>query len=423
MKLIFLLAIVLAISTLTYSKVINQKMGKSSIKKDSWYPMTKFVMGVGKGSYSLKIWNASPKTGSQVVPVSLYLFTYDTWQLQQSESSCEAKAKHSVYNTPMSLPLNGTEVELSSMSLGQDHGTQVWYFALGSCGDSYSNIMLQSNQITYDLTIMNADGSHISEEENGVITVLWIAIIPIFLFFIFNGVKLLSFYSSKSALDFPLVMLVFALVLEFLGLATELVHLYFYASNGQGFFIFDWANAVFANMAQLIISVLFILMATGWTVRSLSPKDEEMFAVMGMIAAIAVIVNTVMAKISTNDIDSYHDYENLTGIVSLLIKLGLFGLFGHQLTQNYEKAEGKLKRHYIKLGVFGSVYLLSFPLAVILADFFLPPYMRHKATTYITIIAQSATLLAYASMLSTKEGEYYPIVYKNRAILPMNKMG
>ena len=44
---------------------------------------------------------------------------------------------------------------------------------------------------------------------------------------------------------------------------------------------------------------------------------------------------------------------------------------------------GKLKHFIVKLGKFGSMYLLGWPIAVILSELLLPNYMHNEIITFV----------------------------------------
>jgi len=420
---LLLLFAFLGILMQTNGTVVQKRVWVNPLTKTLWHPITKFVMGYGKGHYKLKVWNEVQSKENGTLNLNLLVYTYDAWLKQMDKAGCSKKEAESVYKQEVSVPRNGDEFATKEISLGQDTDVQVWYFALANCDeDNELYDFMVKNRIKYEFTIINSNGSHISEEENGVMTVLVITLIFIFGFFASHAMKLHGFYTHKSALDYPLVILVFALMLEFLALFNELLHLYFFSLDGQGFFMCDWLNFVFANLSQLVISILFLLMAFGWTVRNLSKDDEEVFVIVTTVGALLTIFLTIVSKVSTNNFDSFHDYGNWFGVVTLITKLVIYAIFVFMLMKSYSKCEDKLKDHFKKLGIFGSIYLLSLPVSVIVIDILLPPYYRHKAITYSLIIVQSATLIIYASLLSFKDGSYYPIVLKNRSILPTNKV-
>jgi len=66
------------------------------------------------------------------------------------------------------LGWNDEKLVLGPQKLGQDQGIQVWHFALINC-DAEAAENLKNGKINYRLTIFNSDGSHLSEDENGLI--------------------------------------------------------------------------------------------------------------------------------------------------------------------------------------------------------------------------------------------------------------
>lgn len=208
MRILLLITCSIFLLKVADATVIEKRVMHSLFQKHAWNPITKFVMGKGKGHYQLKIWNSAKSEEDASLDLNLLVYTYDAWQEQRNKVGCKDKEAVSVYKQAISVPKNGNVVSTKEISLGQDTLVQVWYFALSNCDDPEIQTKLKSFAVKYEFTIINSDGSHISEEENGVTSVLGITMVFIFIFFAVHSFKLNEFYTQKAALDYPLVMLV-----------------------------------------------------------------------------------------------------------------------------------------------------------------------------------------------------------------------
>ena len=64
------------------------------------------------------------------------------------------------------------------------------------------------------------------------------------------------------------------LVLQAIGLTFELLHLWYYAYDGEGVTPLDVFSRVFNGVSEVVLSLLFILLASGWTIRFENIFDE-----------------------------------------------------------------------------------------------------------------------------------------------------
>jgi len=418
-----ILALLFSLFFTSFSKVVENSLLFNIFRNDTSEAIAQFITGNGRGFYSLKVWNEHRKKESPMneeIELNFKVLSYDEWK--NSKSKICSNFQENEKNIKLSVPLDGKEVSISN-SLEHQSLSQSWVFILEECQGKYKEQMFKGNKIKYHLEIKNSDGSHFSEEENGILSVLTWTLIPLILFLLFQSKGVIEFYYQKTAIDYPILMLTFALFLEFLAVLVEFLHLFVYSKNGTGLFVLDYANVALTHLSQFTISILFVLMSDGWTVKPLRKKDQEILIGFGVMTGIIVCAMSFTSKDSVDEVENYHDYQTWAGKVLIIIKLLMYYLFLTQLIPNYKDSDSpKLQKHYKRLGIFGSCYLLSLPLAVIIAELFLPYVVQHKIITIASIVIQSATLLVYTFYLSSKENESYPIYYKNNRFVSAAKM-
>ena len=346
----------------------------------------------------------------------------DSWLKQEKRNYCLSQ-DYSDYRHEFQIPLDGSKVELSNIPFGEEASTQTYFFILQECQGIYRNSLIKGVRIAYEAEFINSDGSHFSEEENKIMSSLFYILAFLAPFLAFQVVKVSDFYFRKKAIDYPVLMLTLALLVDFLAILGEWLHLYFYAKDGMGLFLLDLANVGLSYFSQFIISTLFIVMAIGWTVKPMQRKDEELFINFGLTTGVLVCMMGITTKVSLKDVESFHDYHNTAGLMFMGLKLIIFYMFIKQVWPNYKRCgDGKMRRHFLKLGIFGTMYLLSLPVMVLVVDSSLPLYLRHKVITFASILIQSMSLLVYVFMVSSKENENYPIYYKNRTFVSASKL-
>ncbi len=81
--------------------------------------------------------------------------------------------------------------------------------------------------------------------------------------------------------------------------------------------------------------------------------------------------------------ESHHQYDGNLGIFLLFLRIFLFILFIVGIFRSLTESAGKLKHFLVNFGKMGSIYLLSWPIAVIFSEIFLPSYMHKEVITFV----------------------------------------
>ena len=71
---------------------------------------------------------------------------------------------------------------------------------------------------------------------------------------------------------------------------------------------------------------------------------------------------------------------------------------------------------------WGSVYLLSFPIVVIISSAVIAPYLRHKVVTIGSITIQIVVSIVLTYLFSSKRTQYFQVAMKGRTLLPSGKL-
>ena len=74
---------------------------------------------------------------------------------------------------------------------------------------------------------------------------------------------------------------------------------------------------------------------------------------------------------------------------------------------------GKLKHFIIKFGRFGSVYLLGWPVAVIISEFFLPNYMHNEIITFVEEITHLVANAMICGVYTLPDSSYRKVNLKD----------
>ena len=153
--------------------------------------------------------------------------------------------QYSKANFTINVPFNGNWSPSAIGQVSQTVRTRVWYFVLHQCGGEvtkYSNPKNFGAKIQWEVDVRNTDGSHFSEDENGMLKSYMLVMFMILAYFGLNSTRLYRFYKREESMDYPTLIICIVLFLEFMSLFCEVIHLLWYAQDGKGSFLFNFGN-------------------------------------------------------------------------------------------------------------------------------------------------------------------------------------
>lgn len=245
-----------------------------------------------------------------------------------------------------------------------------------------------------------------------------------------------AFVRMRRVQQVHLITLVFfaAYALQTASVLCELLHLRRFASDGKGLrwrhtvLALDFLSGLSQSISELVLSVLLIALAFGWTLglESQEPLDGLVGKLLAglhrpatllrsatnpsalLLLGISLVQLVLLAwgRTREEDFNNFHDFEHLPGMLLLAIRLALCALFLGALrrSQRVEK-QPEVLAFLQKLAAFGSVWFLCLPVLVLLA-LLLPPYRRHQLVAGGSVFVQ-AIALALLSMLFHEGSDYY----------------
>ena len=425
MKLLLLLCLLSAVFFFSAStKFVSNYESLTRFDKNPWKYMTKFAISPGRGEFKSRFQFQKPLNRGDVPPtLNLTIFVYldEEWDRVRAMESCEEKQKYSRFQLPVQVPTDGSWSEYFPGYLSQSVRTHVWFFVLADCEKNLSP-HISTNRIKWDLEVFNSDGSHFSEEERGLGFTILIVLMVIVGFFVSNSIKFVKFYKTEESIDYPTLIITIALLLEFLSLTCEIIHLWIYSADGQGSFFFNFANQALSVTSQFLITCLLLLMAYGWSINFLEFEDMDVFIPLGILLGIIHILIVGVGRITDDEYYRYHDYENWAGVFVMVMRVLLFGFWVYLYRGTYQAAKEADKIFFNQFGVLSTLYFLAVPIVVIFATTVIAPYYRHKVVTIGTLLLQTVSLIILTLLFTTKSNKYYQISMKGRALLPSNKL-
>jgi hypothetical protein len=284
----------------------------------------------------------------------------------------------------------------------------------------------------FEMTFTNGE-SQLPEDESGMLKINWLAFLSMSAYGGFYFVRALQ--QMRRLKQAHLITLLFAVAyaLQTASVLCEILHLRRYSQDGKGlrwrhtWLALDFGGGLCQSVSELLISVLLIALAFGWTLGLESQEPLEGAAgkllaglqrpaqlrrglrspsalLLGSIFAVQLFLQAAGRRYE-EDFNNFHDHEHWPGLMLILIRLLLCALFGWALRRSVAvESQREVLAFFAQLRLAGFVWFLCLPLLVALA-FLCPPHRRHQIVAGGSIILQAAAL-ALLSTLFLERSEY-----------------
>lgn len=403
------MGLVLWLTALVSAKLVLQRL---VLTPDSqWRYLTKFAMDTGKGVWSIRLKLVTPlDQESSDLHLHLGVYLDESWSAVLAASTCSQKMDLATKDRNLVVPSTGEWTRRLDGSLTQYERPRIWYFSLSKCISAESKPI----EIEAELTILNSDGSHWSLEEQGLMYIYAAFLLIFGLGIGINLQKMIERYDKTEQLEVNLTALILAIGVQFTGLILETLHWLLYYFDGYGIFFFDFFGQIADFLSQFIISLLLILVTTGWTLKHKQLPAPETFLPI-LTALLIVNFCTILLAKWVRD-SSFSDYEGLPGALLLAYRLGLFVWFVVGI-RDLEKGIGGQQRLFIGyFGLVGTGYFLSLPLLVV-GSWVLPDYYRNLMVITGSLTIQTLTF-ALLTTLYDSQSTFYRISTLSDSVLP-----
>lgn len=161
-----------------------------------------------------------------------------------------------------------------------------------------------------------------------------------------------------------------------------------YEFDGEGVPALDVLSIIFQVCSQVFIVSLLLLMAFGWTITYTTLPEKETII---MFTVMSLIIHGLIAGLTALDKDmyhKYHDYSGVQGMILVVLRLCLFGVFIYGIRMTSQDIKKNQKDFLRGFTISGSSYVLAFPILYIVS-FIFDTYMRHRVINFGFFIIQT----------------------------------
>lgn len=308
--------------------------------------------------------------------------------------------------------------------------TYGWHFAIADCSDEGKSKL--PYLVEYELTILNQNNDHFPADESGLI---WLYLFCWGLLCCFGGyVFLLLSQFDKPKAEYreeapstAITLLTIAYVAQALSVFLEILHLWWYKSDGQGFFFFDFLSEVTEGFSQTMLSVILLSFANGWGLSMssllaargmdnnpiLNPdalgSDHPLTYALATFLLISIFLQILNKFAFSDPLTKFHDHETTPGKLLVFIRtvLAVVFIYCMQSNINFQRKNGgrELVKFLYYLLICGGLWFLALPAVVFIAGMF-AHYVRHRIVSYGVLLSQTLCLIALSQQLLTTTSQY-----------------
>jgi hypothetical protein len=272
--------------------------------------------------------------------------------------------------------------------------------------------------IEYEIHMTQVDGSEFSVEAMNMSQ--WNGMVLTCLLSFTARFSCRCWTSSQSAGRLHPVVLVLATTIAFqIGAEVmQILHLWFYRSDGQGLKTLDMLSEVLFMLSQSVQSTLLIAIAKGYT---LLPCKANRMAIVKWVAFFSVIIHTALvsfSKLKDETESKYHENEGVVGWILMSVRFLL--LFCFLLAGQVSRKEGGSRLHgfFQWFAPAGAVYFLAYPLLFLLVQLF-APYLQHPVMHNGLLLMQIVSSM-WLSELFLSQSTYFKVSSLSSPLLPQS---
>jgi hypothetical protein len=180
--------------------------------------------------------------------------------------------------------------------------------------------------------------------------------------------------------------------------------------------VIDFFSQAFETISYLIITILFLLVASGWTIKYKELPDADVFVPVALLSVFMHLLIVGLGRVTDDSYYKFSDYEGVPGILLIILRLGMWVWFFMNIRQQLSETQGQVAGFVFNFSIVASLYFLGVPILAIVSWLF-RTYWRQKIITIGNLIIQTGIFFLLTYLFSEKS-TYYKVSTMSQGILP-----
>lgn len=378
------------LATLAFGKTVTRILNISS--DSNWEFLARFHFSEGEGQYSLKLkaWD-SLEHEVQIQNFKLAVFLEEAWLDTIDKVNCRSKLEGSSALRDVSITTDGEWSDAISGLLSQTSSGRAWYFVLAYCDNhKYSE---KWTRLKAELQITNSDGSQFSLEDQHKVmdNLIYTAVFTLILIATIREV--LQKQKRREPVETILAMVMASVGLACLAHGIKAIHLYFYSFDGSGLIIIDFFADSLEMLSNIIITLIFILLSSGWVFEYPEFPEPEVYIPSALAIFVVNVLVLGIARITDDHWDKVTDFHDFPGAINVVIRLVMWGWFWYNINYILVVRKRSQKRFVKKFSWAVSAYFWSI-LIIIAVSWVVPLLSKQRFVVACQSTVQCAAMVA-----------------------------
>ena len=286
----------------------------------------------------------------------------------------------------------------------------------------------------YTITFLNGD-SQLPADESGMTSISLLAFLTMSAYGAWYFGRAVARMRQQGQVHLLTLLFGVAYGLQTASAFCEWAHLRTFAADGKGlrwrhtWLALDFGAALLQSTSELLLSVMLIALAFGWTLglESQEPLDGLAGKLLAGLHSPGKLLTSSAAHTHSaallvglgglqflllalgrryeEDFNHFHDFEHLPGLALLSLRLGLCAVFCWATARSSARETQREVVAFVRqLRWFGATWFVGLPALVLLARV-LPPYRRHQLVAGGATFVQAASLALLSALFA--EGSHY----------------
>ena len=391
----------MAVSLLLLLTVCTAKFVSLSLiisEVSQWKYLSKFAMDQGEGHFSVRARFTRALDHSNATRTLALPVVQDThWDDVLNQDTCPSKRRLARFEEMIVIPTSGEWSQYTNGTLKQSARPYYWFFSLADC----DRVLHDSHRLKVEVTMLNTDGSQFSLEDQGLGYVYLAFFVAFAVCFSSALLSLWRRFQKTEGLEPAGVLQGLAVAAEISGLMFEALHLWVYAYDGSGIAVFDYFHQAGDLTSQLLVTMLLLLISTGWTLRYADFPDLDIALPVALLVALFNFLIAGLGRLTEDSYSHFTDYEGLAGTLLLLLRVVVWVWFAFNMRSLLSSAQPQEQAVIWSLTLTASLYFLSLP-ALVLTSWTVAAYIRKKVVVVGGLIIQLAVFLLLGRLLSER---------------------
>ena len=379
---------------------------------EQWQYFAKFAVDVGTGQFKVRARLISPvdEKSDDEHPFLLPIYLDSQWEEALAQQTCEGRLRSARLEKLLTVPRNGEWSDEVGGNLMQRVRPYFWFFALSSCGSS------EPMRLKVEAVFFNVDESHYSLEDKNL-EYLYLGALLIFLGALSaSSLALFHRFQKLCTMERPLLLLNSSILAQVCAIVCALLHYWQYASNGRGITFLDFLSQGLDLLSQLLITVILLLVSTGWTITYRDLPGIETALPASFFLILLEFLAAGMNRFGDEAYDKFSEFDGVPGLFIITIRLCLLGAFIVSAKSLHKRTQGVVQTVIMQFALIASLYFFAVPCISLCSRFF-AAYLRNKVVLVANFSVQLVAFISLSTLFREKS-QYHKVSTFAESVLP-----